>query len=269
MVRDARGTALRWTRPVFEEEWQNDVALASAGSAHALLSEGRTPDKAVELARSAMAGASKLIDGFLALAPERAPACRAGCAHCCHQAVGVSAPEVLAIHDHLRSTRAPAELASLAARIRDADDRTRGMTAAERLSPELACPFLEREQCSIYEARPLACRGKYSLDAEACARTLRDAEARAAYLAGTLLVPSYLEPLRAFHAVTAGMELSLHELHGLRMSPLELTAAMRVLLDEPETVTRRWLAGEDPFEAARGGDGTDDPRLRALSGGLT
>jgi hypothetical protein len=37
----------------------------------------------------------------LAPSPEHPPACRAGCSHCCHQAVGVSAPEVLAIYDRL------------------------------------------------------------------------------------------------------------------------------------------------------------------------
>jgi hypothetical protein len=64
------------------------------------------------------------------------------------------------------------------------------------------------------------------------------------------------------------MQLAVHELHGLAMLPLELTAAMRVALDDPEAVPRRWLAGEDPFAAARGGDTTADPRIRELAGTL-
>jgi hypothetical protein len=176
------------------------------------------------------------------------------------------APEVFAIYQHLRATRTPVELASIVAHIRAVDDRTRGMTSADRVSPELPCPFLAQERCSIYEARPLACRGANSLDAAACERTLRDPDTRAQFLAGTFSVPCYLEPIRAFHAVTAGLQLAVHELHGLRMLPLELTAAMRILVDDPDAVPREWLAGADPFAAARGGDVTNDPLVRQLAG---
>jgi hypothetical protein len=41
-------------------------------------------------------------------------ACRAGCDHCCYQAVGVTAPEALAIVAHLRSALSAAELATFA-----------------------------------------------------------------------------------------------------------------------------------------------------------
>ena len=180
--------------------------------------------------------------------------------------MGVTPPEVFAIYDHLRATRSAAELDAVALRVRDADDRTRGMAAADRLSPEHPCPFLVDARCSIYEARPLACRGANSLDAAACERNLRDPDARAAFLAGTTSIPCYLEPFRASHAVTAGLQMALDQLHGLEVLPLELTAAMRIMIDDPEAVPQRWLGGKDPFAAARGGDTTDDPRIKELSG---
>src|SRR6185369_14295022 len=232
--RDAQGRTLRLglARPLFHERWQNDVALGAASTADALLTEARTAAQAATLGRSAMAATSRIAEGALAQSPDRPPACRPGCAHCCHQAVGVTPPEVLAIHDHLRATRSPAALEATARRIREADDRTRGMPSAERLSPDLPCPFLEEARCTIYEVRPLSCRGANSLDAAACERPLRDPEARAAYLAGTAAVPCYLEPIRAFHAVTASLQLALAELHGLKTFPLDLAAAMRILLDD-------------------------------------
>jgi hypothetical protein len=268
IVRDATGVPVRLalSAPLFNEEWQNGVALAAASTAHGLMSERRTLGQAVAVAERAMRGTSQLVDGMLARAPLGELACRAGCGHCCHQVVGATAPEVLAIYEHLRTTRTPDELARVASRIVDAEEKARGLTQDERTSPELPCPFLEEERCSVYEVRPLACRGKTSLDAAACERTLREPEARAAYLAGALTVPCYVEPLRAFHAVSAGVQLALHELHGLRTSPLELKAAMRIVVDDPDGVPARWLAGEDPFEGARGADGTDDARLTALSG---
>jgi Fe-S-cluster containining protein len=265
--RDAQGRVQRLTlaQPLFNDAWQNDIAVAAASTAHGIMSQGRTPENAVELGRNAMEGTSKIAAGLLARSSQ-APACRNGCAHCCYQSVGVSAPEVLAIYDHLVSTRSPAELTATVERIRAADDATRGMSSADRFSPELPCPFLENERCSIYEARPLACRGKNSLDAEACEQTLRDPTARAKLLDGTLKVPCFLEPIRAFHAIAGGVQLALAELHGLQVAPLELSAAMRILVDDPEGVPCAWLAGRDPFAAARGGDSTDDPRSRELAG---
>jgi Fe-S-cluster containining protein len=266
--RDGFGSpvGLALSQALFEEQWQNEIAVAAANTAHTMLGAGHTLERAVALGRNAMAGTSKIVDGALARSPERPPACRAGCAHCCHQAVGVTPPEVFAIYDHLRATRAPDELAAAVARIRDADDRTRGMPAADRQSPDLPCPFLEQSRCSIYEVRPLSCRGTNSLDATACERTLRDPEARAALLGGTESIPCYLEPIRAFHAVTAGVQLALDQLHGLEAQPLELTAAVRIMADDPDGVPAAWLGGKDPFAAARGGDNTADPRIGELTG---
>ena len=263
------GERLSLARPLFTEAWQNEVVLGAAGTAHALLADGHTVAQAEKLGRTAMAGTSKIAEGLLAASADRPPACGAGCSHCCYQAMGLTAPEALAIYDHLRATRSPSAFEAIALRIRAADDETRGMTSDERLSPNLPCPFLEGERCSIYEARPLSCRGTNSLDAAACARALRDPEAHAAFLAGDLSFPCYLEPIRAFHAVTAGMQLAVHELHGLQMLPLELTAAMRLLLDDPEALPQRWLAGEDAFAEARGGDVTGDAKIRALAGTTT
>ena len=266
--RDGHGreVGLTLSQPLFNDRWQDDVAVAVAVTTHAMLGQGHTLAQAAALGRDAMAATSKIVDGALAQSPDRPPACRAGCAHCCHQAVGVTPPEVFAIHEHLRATRAADELAALAERVRTADDRTRGMTSAERLSPAFPCPFLVDDRCSIYEVRPLSCRGTNSLDATACERNLHDPGARAAFLAGDAGTPCYLEPFRASHAVTAGLQLALDQLHGLEVLPLELTAAMRIMLDEPAAVPERWLGGKDPFAAARGADTTDDPRIRELSG---
>ena len=259
-----RGVAL--SEPLFEEPWQDDVAVAMAGTAYAMLGQAYTPEQAAELGRTAMTATSKIVDGALAQSADRPPACRAGCAHCCHQTVGVTAPEVFAIYAHLRTTLDAAALAAVADRVRAADDRTRGLPAAERVSPDLPCVFLADNRCSIYEARPLSCRGTNSLDAAACERNLRDPDAHAAFVAGEASVPCYIEPIRGFHAVTAGLQLALDQLHGLEVLPLELTAAMRIMVDDPDAVPQQWLGGKNPFAAARGGDNTDDPRHEALSG---
>ena len=90
---DGRVVALGLSAPLFHDAWQNDVAVAAASTANQLMSAGHTLENAVQLGREAMTGTSKIADGALSLAVEQRPACHSGCAHCCYQAVGVSAPE--------------------------------------------------------------------------------------------------------------------------------------------------------------------------------
>ena len=210
---------------------------ATASTAHAMLAEGHTPEQAAALGRNAMAGTSTIADGVLAQSPDRPPACRAGCAHCCHQSVGVTPPEVFAIYEHLRATRTPDELDAVvqapSRRRRQHAGHGRRSTGCRRICR--ARSWSTRAARSTRRGRsPAGARTRWTR--AACERTLRDPAARAAFLAGTVSVPCYLEPIRAFHAVTAGLQLALDQLHGLEAPPLELTAAMRIMADDPETV---------------------------------
>ena len=77
-----------------------------------------------------------------------------------------------------------------------------------------------------------------------------------------------MEPIRAFHAVSAGLQIALAELYSLDMRPLDLTAAMDLLLNGPESIPAEWMIGKTPFDSVRSVDADDDPRLRELSGKL-
>lgn len=256
--------------PVFEESWQNELTAAAANTARGILRGEPSLASAVELAQNAMGATSRLVEGLLARAPEEAVACKAGCDHCCYQSVGVTPPEALAIFDHLKRTLSSPELTRVAAHVSKLHQQTRGMSAKERFSPSHPCPFLEVEagRCSIYEVRPLACRGMNSLDAGECATRLRDPGARAEFLAKGRGGHSFLEPIRAFHAISAGLQLGLSELYQLDMRPLELTAALGLLLSGPGSIPSEWLNGQTPFESAVRADGETDAGLREVSGAL-
>ena len=62
-----------------------------------------------------------------------------------------------------------------------------------------------------------------------------------------------MEPIRTFHALSAGLQLGLADLYGLDMRPLDLVAAMDLLLNGPETISDGWSRGEPAFEPAVGG----------------
>jgi len=106
--------------------------------------------------------------------------CRMGCAACCRMLVPLSPPEAFALRDYIvqlpedRQTALRQKIADSKATLASHDLLHRLQEVADATSPipdeELdpinrayyalrhPCPFLENEICSIYEARPAACR---------------------------------------------------------------------------------------------------------------
>lgn len=253
-------------KPAFKDAWQNEIVAGAANTAHALFRDGPSLDGAISLGRSATAAMSRLSEALLASAPPGSVACHAGCDHCCYQVVGVTPPEALAIADHLKQTLPAEEFERVRARIDERFERGRGLSSAERFSPDHPCVFLEGGGCSVYEVRPLSCRGMNSLDAGECAARLRDPAVRAEFLAVGRGGHSYLEPIGGAQAISAGLQLGLAELHQLDMRPLELAHAMHLLLHD-EQMAAAWLRGERPFEPAVAE--TDHASLREVAGALT
>jgi Fe-S-cluster containining protein len=242
------GVALK--APLFKEEWQNEIAVGAANTVLGVLEQDPSLERVVDVAERVMASTSRLILALLARAPEGAVACKAGCDHCCHQVVGVTAPEAFAIFAHLTRTRSESELEQLRARVGELYERSRGLTSTERFSSAHPCVFLEGGGCSIYEARPLSCRGMNSLDASECESRLRDPAARAEFLDKGHGGHCFVEPIRAFRAVSAGLQLGLSELYRLDTRALDLTAAMQVLFEGKPSLASAWMAGQQPFERA-------------------
>lgn len=97
--------------------------------------------------------------------------CRAGCDACCHEAVFLSAPELLAVLAELLATRSPEELrritgemSALASRFADELELLETIPAGEERDEVAArvkfrCPLLgEGGECTVYRARELNAR---------------------------------------------------------------------------------------------------------------
>lgn len=120
-------------------------------------------------------GAHKEFDRAFAAAPaaaREAVACRAGCAACCHVPVGVQAHEVLIAAQHVQTHFSPEELDALIARTAEHRTKFSGRSSLERVGFKTPCSLLREGSCSIYEARPEACRSHHSHDAGACRTNL-------------------------------------------------------------------------------------------------
>lgn len=178
-----------------------------------------------------------------------APACKAGCGWCCHQQVGVSAPEAIRIAAHMRALP-EADASAMAARVAGVNERTKGMTTHERAASKLACPFLGTDgACMIYAVRPLRCRGLHSIDVEFCIACHEDLDGMRRRLEAGELKPVFLDtPERIYDSALAGVLKALGKAAPKAVVSLELSAAVAALLDQPK-LAERWLAGARPDKA--------------------
>ncbi|APR81383.1 Hypothetical protein A7982_06730 [Minicystis rosea] len=198
---------------------------------------------AIDAAAAASARAAELDRAALAREPPPSPiACQKGCSACCVSKVVVVAPEVIRIADHLRRTRDAEALSALVARVRAADERTRGLTRHERASAGVSCPLLVDDACSIHEVRPLICRGWTSLDVDACTEHFTDPE-------HAPVPPAFAPAYELASAVLAGLGRAAIDA-GLDGSLLELVAALRIALERPNAAAR-WLSRLPVFSTAR------------------
>ena len=197
-----------------------------------------SPTRAADALRDT---ARQALDSYAPKPPPEAAnlACRAGCSFCCTLRIEVSVPEALAVAEAIRAMPEPERVAT-AARVRDTDDRTRGMATTERMRARIPCPLLQDNRCSVYESRPLSCRAAVSLNATACERSF----------AGTptpIPMPRvYWEALGASINVL-GIALAAH---GMPLRSHEFNAALRIALDTDDAAAR-WLTREDIFVPAQ------------------
>jgi Fe-S-cluster containining protein len=270
MQRDDQGRvrSLSLARDLFSSEWQNRLVVATASTAHGSLLTARSAESLLALCHKLLSAATDVGTQALAGGGGAPLACSPGCDHCCHQSVAATPVEVFVIARFLQQHLEPKELAALRARLQIFYHSTTSLTFEERHDPAYPCPLLENGKCTVYEARPLACRGVNSLDEQLCQRTLHDADARAEYLAGRLPIPRYAEPLQAAHSVSAGLQLCGSELHGFFMQPLELAWGLCLALDDLDAAMAGFLDGKDPFASLRVADASAGTSLDRLIGRL-
>jgi Fe-S-cluster containining protein len=202
------------------------LQLQKAATIHELQS-GRTNAAVLRLAEQVHRAMSAAID---ALPSKAQHACAPGCSFCCYLPVDVLAPEAFRIAAHLKQTRSPAELAELVYRLAAPGGHDPGTHP---------CVFLDQGRCSIYEVRPMVCRGYNSLSKERCEAFYHDASVdlkgakdRVAGGVAEAMEDGIIAGLNAL-----GLDAQWYELPSAVLRALETT-------DGPE----RWARGEAVFE---------------------
>lgn len=186
--------------------------------------------------------------------PRYAVACHAGCWFCCTTPVAVTVFEAAMVRSAVRALpdqeqqavweRLQAHIAGQNQALADASGR--------RVPFHRRCPLLDDAgQCSIYEGRPLACRGLLSLDADRCRRAFLEDDS------GDPNVPFSLTNNAALTGVPQLM-VTLNEGRLDHYPSYELASALHKIWAEPESFVawqqgKRFAAGGFP-RMAEGGE---------------
>ena len=210
----------------FDSQVETALQQQKAMTIHTL--QGRRKAAAVlRLVKGVHRGLSAAID---ALPSKVQHACAPGCFFCCYLPVDVLAPEAFRIAAHLKRTRSPGELAAVASRLGAHGQHDFGTRP---------CVFLDHGRCSIYEVRPMVCRGYNSLSKERCEAFYNDAsvdlKGTKDHQAGSLA-----------EAMEEGVIAGLNAL-GLDAQWYELPSAVLRALETPAGASR-WARGEAVFD---------------------
>lgn len=131
--------------------------------------------------------------------------CKKGCSWCCHQPVFTTSHEVLFIWEFMQlNIKQEDQKVILQNAFNNYQKRGR-MDDKELLSSKMPCPLLVNGSCSIYPARPVACRIYLSMSEPSCKTYFDEPDKTNSY-------PQLFEfPLQAGRMVNEGINKGLHE----------------------------------------------------------
>jgi Fe-S-cluster containining protein len=169
--------------------------------------------------------------------------CKEGCSYCCCKpGVLVSIPELLRILDRLETSFDADAIAAVRERARRYVEQLGGRSFDEPTNQSFPCPLLDDGRCSVYDVRPLTCRGYNSTSVEAC---------RQAHESTAALVPIFAVIKDVTDATTVGAAARLREI-GFNDSLVDLGTALNIALEAggpfAESIARgdrRLLAAEN------------------------
>src|SRR3954468_21982616 len=232
-------------RPMFREEPVVIRArVAAAGESLKILSAPPAAPGTIELARRIHELTDRsIVQVHAACHDGHRVACRSGCTYCCMVPVAASAPEVLAIAAYVRERFDEGRQAALARRVEANISATEGMDMSQRDRVRLDCPFLEAGKCTVYEVRPIACRGYSSYSVEDC---------REDYEHPGTGVEGHTNGLRelVFGAIREGLAIACKSA-SVEHRLLELVRAYKIA-SEDSTLAETWRSRPGAFEAATG-----------------
>lgn len=211
---------------------ENDRIFYSDGYqlAQSAIEQGFTNTTLFSAIETLYANIDVLNDSIVALAErQKIPvACHKGCQWCCHQAVYANSYELHFLSEKIKVRFSPENVSKLQERTEIKFAVSSKMSEEEVAKYKTPCPLLENGACSIYEARPMACRIYLSTKLETCLEFYHHPENEQNY-------PALIEfPLNAGRMMNEGFMAALKE-YGIDTAEFRLEAGLRIVLknDQP------------------------------------
>jgi Fe-S-cluster containining protein len=183
---------------------------------------------AIELLYEAIDG---LNDSILDLAKRQqiGVACHKGCHWCCHQAVYANSYELHFLSAQIKKNFSQDELLELIRQTEAKYIQTAKLTENERLIFKSPCPLLKNGSCSMYSARPMACRIYLSTKLDTCLEFFNHPENEENF-------PALIDfPLRAGRMMNEGFRAALKEI-GIETAEFRLEEGLRIVLKNDQAI---------------------------------
>ena len=211
---------------------ENDRIFYSDGynTVQSAFQQGLTNTTLFSAIEAMYAAIDGLNDSILALAERQkmGVACHKGCHWCCHQAVYANSYELHFLSEKIKNRFPPEKISKWIEKAEAKSIATSQMNEEEVSKYKAACPLLENGACSVYEARPMACRIYLSTKLETCLEFYHHPENEKNY-------PALIDfPLKAGRMMNEGFIAALKE-NGIETAEFKLEEGLRIVLknDQP------------------------------------
>jgi Fe-S-cluster containining protein len=167
--------------------------------------------------------------------------CRKACTYCCRKpGVLIAIPELLRVLAHVGEHFDAEAVAALRERSNHYASQVGARSVNQRWAESVPCPLLVDDLCSVYEARPLVCRGYNSTDVDACERAHRDPD---------VLLPTFAPIKDVTDGATVGMVQHLRDA-GLSDAMVDLGTALHIVLSAGDDCAEAIVRGEQDLTRA-------------------
>jgi len=129
--------------------------------------------------------------------------CKKGCYWCCFQPVFALSYEMDYLNTFIQQNFDEQKQNEIRARAEQKRQRLNGLAEKDLLNSKFPCPLLENGACSVYPARPMACRIYLSTNVNSCLKFYTEPEDKKNY-------PALLDfPMRAGRMMNEGFKAAL------------------------------------------------------------
>jgi len=210
--------------------WQ-EILLSAQGTTELALVSGRntlrqshSPESCLKLLRKIGGYADKQVAQIEATSPDKVD-CKPGCCFCCYRPVFALVPEILAAFAYINENFSDEEKLQLRERLNAYIAEADRIEGTRRLN-WTSCPLLVNGLCTIYDARPMTCRGIGSLDVEVCKLAVEFPE-------DAIRIPQLKGQPEVCQAALEGFRQATGET-GLVSGVYDLGRCLKLLFDDPE-----------------------------------